>query len=308
MHAPQIRLATATGTDRNSVQLAIGRAAERTGADFTYLLNQARSESGLDPSAKASTSSAGGLYQFIDQSWLGILKMHGSEHGYGWAANAISRSASGRWTVSADARDAVFALRNDAQASALMAGEFAQDNAAGLTRALGREPSSTDLYFAHFLGLSGATRFLRAADAMPDATAASLFPREARVNRGIFYKRSGEARTMAEVYALMGRKLDGPTQRNPFAGEVQMASVAPPLAASSAAQLGYTATALSADPPSEVRLVDVPASTATGNTSGVQLAMSGRPDPMSVLRPSPKTAMLAYMMVLAPFDTDNNEV
>ena len=46
------------------VQGAIARAATRTGVDFDYLLAQARLESGLDPSAKAQTSSATGLYQF----------------------------------------------------------------------------------------------------------------------------------------------------------------------------------------------------------------------------------------------------
>ena len=52
-----------------NVQSAIARAATRTGVDFDYLLAQAKLESGLDPSAKAGTSSATGLYQFIDSTW-----------------------------------------------------------------------------------------------------------------------------------------------------------------------------------------------------------------------------------------------
>ena len=120
--------------------LAIADAAQRTGASFAYLLNQAKSESGLNPNAKAGTSSATGLYQFIDQSWLGVLKQHGAEHGYGWAADAIKRRARRRLhRHDPAARQAIFALRRDPTASALMAGEYAQDNAAGLQSALGRE-------------------------------------------------------------------------------------------------------------------------------------------------------------------------
>jgi hypothetical protein len=129
-----------------------------------------------------------------------VLKQHGTEHGYGWASDRINWSH-GKWRISDPAAaQAIFALRNDPDASALMAGEFASDNAAGLTEALGRQPRSADLYFAHFLGLKGASRFLKAADAYPDAAAASAFPREAAANHGIFYRKSGEARSLSQVY------------------------------------------------------------------------------------------------------------
>lgn len=275
-----------TGTD--AVRLAIGRAASATGADFTYLLNQAKSESGLNPNARASSSSAAGLYQFIDQSWLGVLKQHGAEHGYGWAADAIQSRRGGGWTVGdPQARAAIFALRNDPQASALMAGEFAQDNAAGLGKALGRDPSATDLYFAHFLGLHGASRFLRAADAAPDAAAATLFPREASANRGIFYTKAGAARSLAQVYALMGRKIGDSGALARMIEPTQMAALAP------------TTTPLSATPPDDAVLrVDVPESTAFASAES---ALAGRDSRIDVLHPSPKQAMLAYLVVSTPY-------
>ena len=126
-----------------------------------------------------------------------MLKQHGTEHGYGWAADAIHSRPGGGWRVSdPDAKAAIDALRRDPTASALMAGEYSQDNAAGLSQALGRTVNSTDLYFGHFLGLHGAKKFLSAAAANPDAPAASLFPREAAANRGIFFTKSGSARSL----------------------------------------------------------------------------------------------------------------
>lgn len=305
MTASYLRGPASIATDKESVRAAIGRAAQRTGADFTYLLNQAKSESGLNPFAKASTSTAGGLYQFIDQSWLGVLKQHGQKHGYGWAADSIQWSG-GRWRVDASARQAVFALRNDPDASALMAGEFAQDNAEGLRTAIGRTPTSGDLYFAHFLGLAGATRFLKTAQASPDAPAAAHFPREAAANRSIFYTRSGEARSLSQVYALMARKVQGSAEIAPASGprmeaRMQMASLD--------STVTMTGTALSSTPP-EVRLVDVPASTARqahdGNSlSGTMMALADRGD-VNVLRPNPQYAALAYLLVSSPLDTDGD--
>ncbi|HCH95135.1 MAG TPA: lytic transglycosylase, partial [Erythrobacter sp.] len=74
------------------MQSAIARAATRTGVDFDYLLAQAKLESGLDPSAKAGTSSATGLYQFIDSTWLRTLDRHGAKHGMEWADAAIGKN------------------------------------------------------------------------------------------------------------------------------------------------------------------------------------------------------------------------
>lgn len=268
--------ASLASVDRAAVRQAIASAASRTGVDFGYLLAQANSESGLNPAAQAASSSAAGLYQFIDQSWLGVLKKHGSEHGLGWAADRISQQG-GRWHVTDEgAKQAIFALRKDPSASALMAGAFASDNAAGLQQALGRQPSGTDLYFAHFLGLQGATRFLQAASATPDASAAALFPREASANAGIFYAKGGAARSLDEVYALMARKLDRAAGSTP----VDAADPAPAASDGSAGQV-------------QLALADA---AGEGDETAQSLALRGLGD---VLRPDPRHAMLAYRMIAA---------
>lgn len=194
----------------NRITGAIASAAQATGVDFAYMLGQARLESGLNPAAKARTSSATGLYQFIDQTWLATLKQHAGEHGLGWAANSISRSASGRYHVSNPAmKQAVMDLRKNPEAAALMAGEFAADNRAHLEKRLGRKAEPVDLYLAHFLGAGGATQFLRGHAANPDAPAAPILPRAAAANRSIFCAKNGRARSFDEIRQRFAAKLGG---------------------------------------------------------------------------------------------------
>ncbi len=194
---------------RASVQTAIAAASRKTGIDFNYLLGQAQVESGMRADARAGTSSAAGLYQFIDQSWLGVVKQHGAEHGLGWAADSIRQTGSGRFVVSdAATRQAILGLRNDPQTAAIMAAEHASDNKAALEDSLGRPATGTDLYMAHFLGLGGADRFLTAMAGNPDRTGASMFPAAARANRSIFYTPNGQPRTLSDIYSRFAGKLD----------------------------------------------------------------------------------------------------
>lgn len=200
----------AIGSVRDRVGAAIQRAAARTTVDFAYLLNQAKVESGLDPNAKARTSSATGLFQFIEQTWLGTVKKHGSAHGLGWAADAIRCGPDGRYHVAdPDVRKAVLDLRENPDAASMMAAEFARDNQAVLEAKLDRPVQGVDLYLAHFLGAAGASEFLRAHDANPDAPAAELLPGAARANRGVFFNRDGSPCSFAEIRDRFAAKIGG---------------------------------------------------------------------------------------------------
>ena len=118
--------ATAT-TNRPTIVAALQQAAAATGADFNYLLGTATRESSLNPSAQAGTSSAAGLFQFVEQTWLGVVKTYGAKHGLGSFANAITQGPDGRFRTSNSAdRSAILALRKDPQVASLMEGEFAQ--------------------------------------------------------------------------------------------------------------------------------------------------------------------------------------
>ncbi|MBL8770280.1 MAG: transglycosylase SLT domain-containing protein [Phenylobacterium sp.] len=190
---------------RGIVEAAIERASKATGVDFGFLMKTAGRESSFNPKARASTSSAAGLFQFVDQTWLSTLKQHGAKHGYARYADLISRGSDGRLRVDgAEARRAVMDLKLDPHAASLMAGELASDHAAYLKGRTGRAPTAGELYAAHFLGPQGSARLINAVQTQPGASAASLFPDAARANRSIFY-REGRAATVSEVYANLTR-------------------------------------------------------------------------------------------------------
>lgn len=210
-----LMLFDATSGIASRITGAVRSAAQATGASFDYLLKTAQRESNFNPEAKAATSSASGLFQFIEQTWLQTLKTSGPSLGYAEYADSIERTASGRYVVSNPAdRQAILALRNDPAAASAMAGAFTQSNAAMLSSRLGRQPTEGELYIAHFLGPAGAVQLISAAENNPRANAADLFPQAARANRSVFYRGRNAPRSVAEVYDSLVAKhqaAGGPT-------------------------------------------------------------------------------------------------
>jgi Transglycosylase SLT domain len=199
-----------TQSNTQRVRGAIANAAARTGVDFDFLVREAKVESGLNPQARARTSSATGLFQFTKQTWLGTLKQHGANHDLGWAADAITRSSDGQYRVAdPNLRARILDLRTQPEAAAAMGAELASDNQDFLGRKLGRSPEDVDLYLAHFLGEAGAARFLAAHDADPNAAAAPLLPAAANANRAVFYRTDGRPRSFAEIRGNFANKLGG---------------------------------------------------------------------------------------------------
>ena len=190
----------AGAADRSSVLAALKHAAAATGSDFHYLLGTAMRESSLKPNAESSTSSAAGLFQFIDQTWLGLVKEHGAQHGIGNLASAITRDANGRYRADASAKQSILALRKDPQLCALMAGEHAKSTQGQLQASLGREICGGELYAAHFLGPDAAGKLIRMAEKNPGASAAAQFPQAAHANKSVFYHADGRAKSVREVY------------------------------------------------------------------------------------------------------------
>jgi len=228
--APAASAATAANAG-GGVLSALRRAASETGADFGYLLRTAMRESNLNPGAQAATSSAAGLFQFIEQTWLGTLRRHGAEHGMKAYAEAIEVGSNGRFGVAdAGLRQEILALRKDPATAALMAGEMTNETRGDLEGALGRGVSAGELYLAHFLGTKGATKLINAAETSPGASAADLFPQAAAANRSIFYTKGGAERSVATVVAYLTAKHEGAVGDEPtMVAEVEPPEQAPTL-------------------------------------------------------------------------------
>lgn len=278
------------------VQTAIANAAASTGTDFQYLYHQAKIESGLNPNARASTSSASGLYQFTTQTWLSMVKQHGAEHGLGWAANAITRGADGRLAVSDQAtRQQILALRQDPDTAAAMAGEYAADNRDYLQARLGRDAGSADLYMAHFLGPAGASRFLSARDADGAQSAAALMPTAASANRWVFFNKDGTARSLDDVYQRFASRFgEGGTTPSPATATPATATRLATRATDTAAEVARMQLAALDGTTDDGMTVVSEVDTTAGSFAG---SLAGSLRPQALLTPSPRTARLAYLML-----------
>ncbi|MEP3477324.1 MAG: transglycosylase SLT domain-containing protein [Hyphomicrobiales bacterium] len=188
------------------IETALRKAAAATGVDFQYLVDTAKRESGFRPSVKAPTSSASGLFQFIESTWLQMVKEKGPELGLTEAAAQITKTSSGKYRVEDPAtRREILELRNKPEVAALMAGAFTQLNAETIEAKVGRKPTSGELYIAHFLGAHNGSKLIHASSLKPDMKAADLFPQAANSNKSLFYK-SGNPVSVKGLYHNLVRR------------------------------------------------------------------------------------------------------
>jgi len=207
-----LRQARQAGAAPNIVS-AVRQASASTGVDFSYLMEKAAVESGFNPDAKASTSSATGLYQFTESTWLDMVAQHGAAHGLGNYASEIAYDSNGNPTVTNAAdRQKILDLRKDPAVAAAMAAELAKDNKTALQSAVGGQIGGTELYLAHFLGAGGAAKFLEAYRQNPSQPASSILPDAAAANPGVFTdSASGKPCTLAQVYDRFAAHFGGST-------------------------------------------------------------------------------------------------
>jgi hypothetical protein len=212
-------LAALTQRAGKTVTNAIQGASDKTGVNFAYLMEQAAAESGFKTDIKAKTSSATGLFQFIEKTWMSMVRDHGEKHGLGDFSKHIDTNGK----VSDPAlRDKILSLRKDPQIASIMAAEFADANKNFLqtnTELSSSDIGSTELYLAHFLGASGASSFINAYQDNPLTVAADIFPAASRANYNVFYdKTTGDARSLAQIYDFFDKKFE---TSNSFASSSQ---------------------------------------------------------------------------------------
>jgi hypothetical protein len=204
-----------TASSHSDVLAALRAASSKTGLDFDYLLHTAMRESSLNVQAKSKTSSASGLFQFVEQTWLGLVKQYGQRYGLASYASSIQQGADGHYSVaSAETKSAILALRQDPELSALMAGEGAKQTKQSLECALGRQVCGGELYAAHFFGPNGARHLIELKERNPDTRADLAFPQAAKANKAAFYHADGTAKTISEVYSWA---VDSPSAQAPLA-------------------------------------------------------------------------------------------
>lgn len=166
------------------VRAAIAEASRVTGVSEAILSAFAYKESTFNPLAKAPTSSARGLFQFINKTWDSMISRYGARYGLDSTANRFV------------ARD-----------SAIMAGAFIKHEIyPSISRVVG-EPNATDLYFGHFMGPAGGAKWLRIYKEHPNRYAAPDFPAAARSNKWVYWDKRGKPRTYHEIYQFFSKGL-----------------------------------------------------------------------------------------------------
>ena len=194
---------------RQDLVATIVRAAKDTNSDPVLLMAIADKESSFATSVNASTSSAVGLFQFVEGTWFKVLRDFGADHGLSREAALVDGDLGGK------ERTRILDMRKNPYLAAVMAAEMLKKDAADIGEKLGRDLTTEEIYLAHFLGPGDAYKFLAKVDSQPKAVAAKLLPKPARANRPIFFARSGrrsKSLSVAEVHRKleqsMGLRLD----------------------------------------------------------------------------------------------------
>lgn len=204
---------------REQVVANLRKAVASSPVSFDFLLKQAEIESGLNPNAKAATSSAAGPFQFVNGTWLRMVEKYGDTVGLSDQAAALRENK-----LDAAGKADLLALRTDVEISGKMAAHFALDNAKVLASSGLANIGPTELYLAHFLGASGAKDFLSGMKADPNGAAAEVLPAAARSNTNVFFA-NGMPRSFAEIYNRFAQKFAGVPA--PLAGAAEVVTQRP---------------------------------------------------------------------------------
>jgi muramidase (phage lysozyme) len=207
--AETVKAVAAEDPAATRVLVASQQVAGLSGHSFTAILAQATQESGLDPAAKNSRSSAAGPFQFLESTWLDLFRRHGAAYGQGELASHI-QVRNGVSSVKDPAiRRQILELRHDVDLSAGMAARYLAEGREALEKRLGRPASESESRMAYVLGSGGAAKLIRAAESTPGAVAADLLPSAAKANHNLFHDRStGRALGAAETVSRLTRRME----------------------------------------------------------------------------------------------------
>ncbi|MCB4822446.1 transglycosylase SLT domain-containing protein [Roseicella aerolata] len=205
--------ARAAAPSGQSVTAAIDHASRATGLDPLLLVALAWQESRFDPRARNGRSTARGLMQFTEATWLEVVRDFGPRHGLAQRAAQLRTDAATGAITTRDPRHLkqILDLRDNPRLSAVLAAERINRARGGLQASLGRPVRAEDLYLVHLLGPAGAQRFLTALEKSPSRPAADFVSRDGHaMNRELFAeRRSGRPLSLAELHGWVGRSIAG---------------------------------------------------------------------------------------------------
>jgi hypothetical protein len=195
-------------TDAERLGEAIRSVAGLSGHSFQTLLAQATQESGLDPRARSRTSSAAGPFQFLERTWLDMIRRHGAAYGLGELARAVTVKDGIPVVADAAVRARILALREDPHLSAGMAARHLAEGREALSRRLGRPVSEIESRMAYVMGVSGAAKLITAAERTPEVPASELLPKAAKANRSLFHDAGGRPLPVREMVVRLARRME----------------------------------------------------------------------------------------------------
>ncbi len=149
-----------------------------------------------------------GPYRFSEQIWLEALQTGAGGAELAIYKDVIFRTGSKRYYVPAETyRKKVFTLRRDPDIAALVAFNFARENARLLSPRLARPVTAADLYVAHVLGRDAALALIPAAEGIPTAAVTAVVPQLAAVGPALLGKRR-RPMTVVDLYRRLTRSFD----------------------------------------------------------------------------------------------------
>lgn len=192
-----------------SIAQTILNAAKATGADPVVMMAIADKESSFDVDAKARTSTATGLYQFVEQSWLEAVRDFGAKHGMEEDAKAVKTERGGRVYVDDPVQlRGILDKRKDPALAALMACERTLAASATVKKRVGADLSRGEIYMTHLMGTNGAGKLIETVATEPNRSSASVFPKAAASNRALFYKGRAKPLTTLELHGRISGQLE----------------------------------------------------------------------------------------------------
>jgi len=140
----------------------------------TYLEKLEMVESSGGRNLRSRTSSASGAHQYTTDTWKDLTRLM-----------KVDYSLEDRFDYEKSRKVTEFAT---------------QRNVELLQGVLNREPNKVEVYMAHKLGRSGASKFFNAS---PFTTIDKVVSSSAlKANKNVFYKENGKPRTVAEVFSF----------------------------------------------------------------------------------------------------------